>query len=246
MLSPVRDMAVLPDDKPFRLFALPRELRDLLYRAMLMGSQTKDVSDVNCDCVTIRAKHLPESDLLVLDRQFEQEYREASSRLDAMLVVRDYYIAGIDNFTAPLLVPLRLLSLRRLELNLRFDKDQGCGTLTPRRCTGCELGAASYRHLLWTTDLIQRMPTLQYLNINIHVHVEEDVQITLSAPKKGHLARLVALSAGVAGFRCVVYASKSVLHDFDSEDWDVIDWEREKRTIMEWDAGADDFRAVNA
>lgn len=75
----------------FDFFGLPRELRDFVYEYSLTGSHAFQLSEDARDdsYLSIRADHLPVTNLLLVNRQFREEYADAANGKSA-LVMEDH------------------------------------------------------------------------------------------------------------------------------------------------------------
>ncbi|KAK3109980.1 hypothetical protein LTR53_016204 [Teratosphaeriaceae sp. CCFEE 6253] len=153
-------MDIPPHRGFFHFFRVPRELRNLIYSAMLVGR-----GPVTCDDdieTVVTALHLPHSDLLVISRSFNVEYREASRTLGMSLVAKDYSDFFLSGFS-PLNIAAPLLLLRKLEIDFCCYEGGDCASLTAASCIDCKPGLEEGQHLYWMLELMQQMPRLQDL-----------------------------------------------------------------------------------
>ncbi|KAK3114026.1 hypothetical protein LTR53_008065 [Teratosphaeriaceae sp. CCFEE 6253] len=150
----------------FPFFALPRELRNLIYSAVLVG-RGPATCDNNTD-TAVTALHLPHSDLLVISRSFNAEYREASRTLGMSLMAKDYSSVNLSGF-APVNIAPSLLLLRKLEINFCCYEGGDCASLTAASCMDCVPGLDQGQHLYWMLALVRQMSRLQDLTVKLHL-----------------------------------------------------------------------------
>lgn len=133
----------------FPIFHLPRELRDLIYVSLLQSLTTYTLPSG----FKLHATHLPHPHLLLLSRQFKDEYTSLSREL-SNLTIHDHCLGG-SGYQLPQL-PREVLGIQRVIFNVA--------------CTGFRDAAGEVEfHDRWVRGLLGQMKSDKKVGIRLHM-----------------------------------------------------------------------------
>ncbi|KAK6388721.1 hypothetical protein LTR65_007394 [Meristemomyces frigidus] len=137
----------------FQFFMLAPELRDKIYENALQYKR-KFKSQHSA---RLRGRRVAELSLLLVSRQFRQEYLERAEQKTCLVIVdRDHYHGGM------LQLPTPIKCARKLELHLALACDE------PDHTVGrCRILPELRMHRKWIVDLCEQMKHLDSVTINV-------------------------------------------------------------------------------
>ncbi|KAI7337466.1 hypothetical protein KC315_g2299 [Hortaea werneckii] len=208
----------------FNFFNLPRELRDSIYdESLIFKRKFEDQSGVR-----LRGRRLVQIHLLLINRQFRDEYLERAEKKTCLVIVdRDRYHGE------PLKLPAIMKYTRKLELHLALACD-----VPDHIVSRCKVTQEVRMHRKWIGNLCDQMQHLESVKINVlidaHEHVTECEKSILEEEYRfTNLENLTSLEI----FHCDYYVG----HKGTTCAWN---FSRARKVVMRWSAERGELERV--
>lgn len=210
-------------DGIFNFFALPRELRDKIYEESLQFKKKFEPQHG----VRLRARRIVAVELLLVNRQFHNEYLERAEKKTCLIIVdRDHY----HGETLELPIPIKYA--RKLELHLALACDE-----PDHGMERCRMLPELRMHRKWIVKLSEQMKYLDAITIKVlidaHACVKECEEKLLK--EQYRLTNLESL-ASLEVYHCDYYVGKT------SSAWN---FGKPRKLVMKWSAESGDLQRVN-
>ncbi|KAI7212189.1 hypothetical protein KC333_g7253 [Hortaea werneckii] len=208
----------------FNFFNLPRELRDSIYdESLIFKRKFEDQSGVR-----IRGRRLVQIHLLLINRQFRDEYLERAEKKTCLVIVdRDRYHGE------SLKLPAIMKYTRKLELHLALACD-----VPDHILSRCKVTQEVRMHRKWIGNLCDQMKHLESVKIHVlidaHEHVTEcEGHILKEQYRFTNLENLTSLEI----FHCDYYVG----HKGTTCAWN---FSRPRKVVMRWSAEKGELERV--
>ncbi|EMC94949.1 hypothetical protein BAUCODRAFT_519967 [Baudoinia panamericana UAMH 10762] len=212
------------DDGIFRFFDLPREMRDQIYDESLTFKQKYQSQHG----IRLRGRRVVNPALLLVSKQFHQEYVERADRKTTLVIVdRNVYHGELLEVSK---LPKQLTCATKLEIHLAL----ACNGEADHITNGCRVLKELRMHRKWIVDLVRKMRRIGAIEIKVVLDPRDQGSVC-----ERKFIELQYLFTNVEELqRLEVFHAD---YGMTGADWN---FQKSRELVMEWTQGACEVRRV--